>query len=284
MKKLQGLFCVAIIITALVLGGATANRVHANSLNPLALLDVNGLPAVVTDSNDNVTITWGYLGLRNIPGIMAKRYNSAGTPIDNVGFWVSSPFAAPSLLNYDPDIATDSSGNSIIAWCSYEFSSPAKNIQVVYKKLSPPTATSSLDAAPAIRAISPQQDEEEINLLNIPFAPVVAVDSSDNIAIAWNYYDFESGENGILLTVISSSGTAIDPVTVVSNVPVTTPTNSLQESSLNGSGKEKVGVTPSQTTPTATLYYAPAIAFGGDGNIVITYTGTGMLPWVEDEA
>ncbi len=281
MKKLQGLFCVAIIITALVSGAATANRVHANSLNPLALLDVNGQPAVATDSSDNITITWGYLGLGNIPGILAKRYNSAGTPIDNVGFWVSSPFAAPSLLNYDPDIATDSSGNSIIAWCAYEFSSPAKNIQVVYKKVSPPNATSSLDAASAIRAISPQQDE--INLLNIPFAPVVAVDSSDNIAIAWNYYDFESGENGILLTVISSSGTAIDPVTVVSNVPETTTTNSLQASSLNGSGKGTVGVTPSQTTPTATLYYAPAIAFDGEGNIVITYTGTGMLPFFEGE-
>jgi hypothetical protein len=44
-----------------------------------------------------------------------------------------------------------------------------------------------------------------------------------------------------------------------------------------------VGVTPSQTTPTATLYYAPAIAFDGEGNIVITYTGTGMLPFFEDE-
>jgi len=261
MKKLKGLVCVAIITTALVSAVATANRVHANSLNPLAFLDVNGLPAVATDSSDNVTITWGYLGLGNIPGILAKRYNSEGTPIDNVGFWVSSPFAAPSLLNYDPDIATDSSGNAIIAWCAFEFSSPAKNIQVVYKKVSPPTATSSLDAAPAIRAISPQQDEEEINLLNIPFAPVVAVDSSDNIAIAWNYYDFESGENGILLTVISSSGTAIEPVTVVSNVPETA----------------------TEATPTATLYYAPAIAFDGEGNIVVTYTGTGMLPFFEGE-
>lgn len=266
------------------MGVATASRVHANALNPLTLLDANGLPAVATDSSDNIVITWGYLGLGNIPGIMAKRYNSEGTPIDNVGFWVSSPFAAPSIFNYDPDIATDSSGNSIIAWCSYQFSSPAKNIQVVYNKVSPPTATSSLDTAPAIRAISPQQgDEEEINLLNIPFTPGVAVDSSDNIAIAWSYYDFESGESGILLTVVNSSGTAITPVTVVSNVPKTTTTNSSQDSSLNGNGKGTVEISPSQTTLTAILYYAPAIAFDGEGNIVITYTGTGMLPFLEGE-
>jgi hypothetical protein len=139
-----------------------------------------------------------------------------------VGFWVSSPFAAPSIFNYDPDIATDSANNSVIAWCSYVFSSPGKNIQVVYSKVAPPSEGSGGGVMSKVTAISPQQEEEEetgeINLLNIPFSPAVAVDSEDNIAIAWVYYDFENGENGIYLTVVSSEGTAIDPVKIVDNV------------------------------------------------------------------
>ncbi|MCK5255041.1 MAG: hypothetical protein KAQ81_03395, partial [Deltaproteobacteria bacterium] len=190
----------------------------AGSIAPLSLVDINTLPAVATDSNDNVTITWGYLGLGSIPGILAKRYNSVGEPIDNVGFWVSSSFAAPSIFNYDPDIATDSANNSVIAWCSYAFSSPGENIQVVYSKVAPPSEGSGSGAMSKVSAISPQQEEEEINLLNIPFSPVIAVDSEDNIAIAWGYYDFENGENGIYLTVVSSEGTAIDPVKIVDNV------------------------------------------------------------------
>ena len=192
----------------------------AGSIAPLSLVDINTLPAVATDSNDNVTITWGYLGLGSIPGILAKRYNSVGEPIDNVGFWVSSPFTAPSIFNYDPDIATDSSNNSVIAWCSYVFSCPGENIQVVYSKVAPPSEGSGGGVMSKVTAISPQQEEEtgEINLINIPFSPAVAVDSEDNVAITWAYYDFESGKNGIYLVVVNSEGTAIDPVNIVDNV------------------------------------------------------------------
>ncbi len=216
MKRIKLGFCSAILI--MILGVGIGEVACADSITPLSLLDINALPAVATNGNDGFTITWGYLGLGSIPGILAKRYNSNGEPIDNVGFWVSSPFAAPSIFNYDPDITTDSANNSVIAWCSYVFSSPGKNIQVVYTKVESPGETSRVDEVPKVAAISPQQEDAEINLLNIPFSPVIAVDSEDNIAIAWSYYDFESGENGIYLTVINSEGTAIDPVKIVDNI------------------------------------------------------------------
>lgn len=258
MKWIRVLFYRAVLI--MILGIVIGNVVYA---------DINAQPAVAINGNDEVTITWGYLGLGSIPSILAKRYDQEGEPIDNVEFSVSSPFGAPSIFNYDPDAATDSANNSVVTWCSYEFSSPGKNIQVVYKKVPPPSETSLVDTTPKVTAISPQQynGEEEINLLNIPFSPAIAIDSEDNIAIAWAYYDFESGESGIYLVVMDSSGTAITPVKVVSNLPDIT-TTSVQESSSDN--------------VTATLYYAPAVAFDGEGNIVITYTGTGMLPYLED--
>jgi len=257
-----------------ILGIGVENVVYANSLTPLSLLDINALPAVATDGNDNVTITWGYLGLGSIPGILAKRYDPDGEPIDSIGFWVSSPFAAPSIFNYDPDIATDSANNSIITWCSYEFSSPAKNIQVVYAKVNPPSETSRADTIPQVKAISPQQEEEEINLLNIPFSPVIAVDSSDNIAIAWSYYDFKSGENGIYLVVIDSQGTAIDPVKIVDNTEEFT----CPSASSAGMAVKEGDITVSDNGVEPIFYYAPSIAFDGNGDIVVTWTATGIIP------
>jgi len=277
MKGFKVLLSRALIIITLGLG--VENVVYANSLTPLSLIDINALPAVATDANDNVTITWGYLGLKNIPGILAKRYGPDGNPIDNRGFWVSSPFAAPSIFNYDPDIATDSANNSIITWCSYQFSSPPKNIQVVYTKVAPPDEASRTISK--VRTISPQQEddeEEEINLLNIPFSPVIAVDSSDNIAIAWAYYDFKSSENGIYLEVIDSEGTAIDPVKIVDNIEDSTST----DASTSGKAVKK-GAILSNSIVKPILYHSPSIAFDGDGNIVVTWTATGMLPcFLED--
>jgi hypothetical protein len=51
----------------------------------------------------------------------------------------------------------------------------------------------------------------------MPFSPVVAIDSEDNMAIAWSYYDFKTTENGIYLVVVGSDGTESEPVTVVDN-------------------------------------------------------------------
>jgi len=276
MKRLVALFYRAVFI--MILGVGVENDVYANSIKPLSLLDINALPAVATDGNDNVTITWGYLGLGNIPGILAKRYNPDGDPIDNVGFWVSSPLAAPSIFNYAPDIATDSANNSVITWCSYELSFPAKNIRVVYTKVEPPSETNSPGTISKVTAIPPQQDDEEgeINLLNIPFSPVIAVDSSDNIAIAWSYYDFISGESGIYLMVIDSQGTVIDPVKIVDNTEEVSSTSA----STARTAVEEGAITVSGSGVKPIVYYTPSIAFDGDSNIVVTWTATGMMPFL----
>lgn len=214
MKWMKILFCGAFL--TMIVGIGAGNVVYAEG--------INALPAVATSSNGDATITWGYLGLENIPSILARRYDQEGEPIDSEEFSVSSPFGAPSIFNYDPDVATDSANNSVVTWCSYEFSSPAENIKVVYAKIPPPSGAGRANPVPKVTVVSPQQDdeEEEINLLNIPFSPAIAVDSEDNAAIVWCYYDFESGENGIYFSVVDSQGTAMDPVKIVDNLEEST--------------------------------------------------------------
>jgi hypothetical protein len=247
---------------------------YADSLTPLSLLDVNALPSVATDSNDNFTITWGYLGLGHLPGILAKQYNANGIPIDNTEFWVNPAFDATSFLNYAPDIATDSADNAVIAWCSYGLSSTPTNIQVVYTKVDPPLQENGTDPTPleVSAAISPQQEDGGLSLLTIPLTPVVAVDSSDNIAIAWSYFDISTFESGIYLVVIDSGGSAGTPVKVVDN----------REDSItrpdSGEGNNTLSV--SQTTTKPVFYYAPSIALDGEDNIVVTWTETGLVPYI----
>lgn len=199
--------------------GAVLTMILGVGMESVVYADTNTSPAVTTNANDDVTIAWNYLGQGSMPTILAKRYDGNGVPIDNRAGSVSSPFAAPSIFNYGPDIATDSANNSVVVWCSYEFSSPGENIKIVYTKLSPPSETSRAEEEPQVISILPQQDdgEVEINLLNIPFSPVVAIDSEDNMAIAWSYYDFKTTENGIYLAVVGSDGTASEPVKVVDN-------------------------------------------------------------------
>jgi hypothetical protein len=228
---------------------------------------------VATDSNDNFTITWGYLGLGHTPGILAKQYNANGTPVDNTEFWVNSPFDFSAILNYDPDIATDSVNNAVIVWCSYGLTSTATSTQVVFTKVGPPLQAGAAATGPVqVTAISPHQEDELVNPLLFPFTPVVAVDGSDNIAIAWSYLDISTGESGIYLVVADSSGTAGTPVKVVDNwddsiIPPTA-----------AEGGNPLSV--SQTTVKPVFYYAPSIAFDGEGNIVVTWTETGLVPFV----
>jgi hypothetical protein len=191
MKRILLLFCFVLCIVCLGVG--INNASYANSLTPSSLLDINTLPAVATDSNDNVTITWGYFGLAHLPGILAKQYYADGTPIDNTEFWVSPAYAEPSLFSYGPDIATDSANNAVITWCSYVFSSPGKNIGIAYTKLGSPTLTGMSDGEDQLTTIAPHQEEEDQGI------------------------DFASGENGIYLVTINAEGTAIEPVKIVDN-------------------------------------------------------------------
>ncbi len=217
MKRIRVFLCLALLSVSLWAG--LQHTVHANELTPLSLLDINSLPSVATDGNDNFTITWGYLGLGHLPGILAKRYDATGEPIDTTEFWVNSSSDASSLMNYDPDIATDSTNNAVIAWCSYGLMASESNVQVVYTKMPDPMPTVRAVPEPEkFSDIKPQQSEGEVIYSAYPFTPVVAVDDSDNIAIAWSYLDAGTLESGIYLAIIDSSGTVGDPVKVVDNM------------------------------------------------------------------
>ena len=87
MKKIKTLINGAVL--TMILGMGMANIGYA---------DINILPAVAVNSNDDVTITWSYLGRGSIPSILAKRYDKEGASIDNVGFMVSSSYYLPPLL------------------------------------------------------------------------------------------------------------------------------------------------------------------------------------------
>lgn len=271
MKKMVLCSC-SVLLTFCLLGGSGQDG-YARSIRPLSLFDANALPAVTADSSGNYTITWGYLGLSHLPGILAKQYDTTGTPVNNTEIWINSSFGATSLFNYDPGIVTDSADNSVIVWCSYGLSSTATGIQVVYTRVEPSVFSGDGPTGPLqITAISPQQEDDSQSLLTIPLTPVVAVDSSDNIAVAWSYFDITTGASGIYLVVIDAGGTAGNPVKVVDN----------SDDSLSLSAMDERGNPFSvyQTTVKPVFYYAPSIAFDGEGNIVVTWTETGLVPFL----
>jgi hypothetical protein len=263
MRKLRLFLCFTLLGFSLWTG--LHNDVHAFELTPLSLLDINSLPTVATDGNDNFTITWGYLGMGHMPGILAKRYQANGDPIDATEFWVNSSAGTFSLLDYDPAVASDSANNAVIAWCTYGLASSASNLQVAYAKIPDPTETEKPVAeSRKLTQIAPQQTDGIINPLLIPFTPVVAVDSSDNIAIAWSYIDAQTAESGIYLVIVDASGTAGEPIKVVDNtmeVP---------------GGQSTFKVNQAEVNPV--LYYSPDIAIDGEGNIVLTWTASGLMP------
>ena len=263
MKRITVFLCLAVLSFTLWVG--TQQAVSAKELTPLSLVGINSFPAVATDSNDNFTITWGYLGLGHMPGILAKRYDSTGEPLETSEFWVNSSSILSALINYDPDVTVDSSNNAVVAWCSYGLRASETNAQVTYTKIPDPTPpVEEPPEAERFSQIAPQQSEELVNPFIIPFTPAVAVDDSDNIAIAWSYVDISTGESGINLSIVDSGGTAGTPITVVSNV--------MENPLLQG------GFNVNQTTLQPVFYYAPALAIDGEGNIVLTWTQTGLMP------
>ncbi len=263
MKILRMLLFLALVSFSLWTG--LEHDVHANPLTPLSLIDINSSPTVATNGNDNFTITWGYLGLAHMPGILAKRYDANGDPIDIMGFWVNSSAGTFSLLDYDPAVAYDSANNSVIAWCSYGLEASASNLQVAYAKIPDPTEIGDPVAeSKKLTQIAPQQTDGEINPLRVPFTPVIAVDNSNNIAIAWSYIDAQTLESGIYLVIVNASGTVGKPIKVVDN------TREVPE----GEGIFKVN----QTAVNLVFYYAPDIAIDGKGNIVLTWTASGLMP------
>jgi hypothetical protein len=263
MKKVSVFLCFAFLGLSLWTG--LEHTVAAYEFTPLSLLDINSLPTVATNGNDNFTITWGYLGLGHMPGILAKRYDANGDPIDITEFWVNSSAGTVSLLDYDPAVASDSANNAVIAWCSYGLAASASNLQVAYAKIPDPTATGEPVAeSKKLTHIAPQQTDGEINPLRIPYTPVVAVDNNDNIAIAWSYIDAETAESGIYLVIVNANGTVGKPIKVVDN------TMEVPE--------EESTFKVNQTAVNPVVYYAPDIAIDGEGKIVLTWTASGLMP------
>jgi hypothetical protein len=255
MKNSILLFCSFSLFAALVTG--STGNISAQTIGPRSLFDVNAMPAVATDSNNNFTVTWGYMGLGHLPGILAKRYDSNGEALDNTGFWVNSGFGSTALLNYDPDIVTDSENNAVIAWCALGLLSSG-SAQVVYTRVSPHLVAAAADASPAtLSAISPQQEDEPQAILSIPYSPAIAVHSDDTLAIVWSYYTVGTNESGIYLVVVKPDGKAGSPVKVASNIETS-----------DGS-----------TVIHPVLYFSPSVAFDVNGKILITWTAAGLQPY-----
>jgi len=255
MKNSILLFCSFSLFAALIAGN-TGNT-HAQTIGPRSLFDINAMPAVATDSNNNFTVTWGYMGLGHLPGILAKRYDSNGEALDNTGFWVNSGFGSTALLNYHPDIVTDSENNAVIAWCAFGLLS-SESAQVVYTRVSPHLAAAAADAPPAtLSAISPQQEDAPQAILSIPYSPDIAIHSDDTLAIVWSYFIVGTGESGIYLVVVKPDGKAGNPVKVASNMETA-----------DGS-----------TVIHPVLYFSPSVAFDANGKILITWTAAGLQPY-----
>jgi hypothetical protein len=255
MKNAVLLFC-SFSLVAILLAGS-AGIAPAQAIRPRALFDMNALPAVATDSNNNFTVTWGYLGLGHLPGILAKRYDSSGQALDSTGFWVNSGFGSTALINYDPDIAMDSTNNAVIAWCALGLLSE-ESVQVVYTKVRPPLEAGAPASSPApLSAISPQQDDDPQPILSIPYSPAIAIHSDDTIAIVWSYFTVGTNESGIYLSVVKPDGKMGTPVKVASNMDTS-----------DGS-----------TAIDPVLYFSPAVAFDMDGKILISWTAAGLKPY-----
>ncbi len=241
----------------LVAGGA--GIAPAQTISPRSLLDINAMPAVATDSNNNVTVTWGYMGLGHLPGILAKRYDAGGEALDSTGFWVNSGFGAGALLNYDPDVVTDSENNAVIAWCALGLSSSA-GAQVVYTRVSPHLQAAS-DATPSsLAGISPRQEEEPQAMLSIPYSPSIAIHTDDTIAIVWSCFTVGTNESGIYLVVVKPDGKAGNPVKVASNMETADGASIINP----------------------VLYFSPSVAFDVNGKILITWTAAGLQPFFLD--
>jgi hypothetical protein len=259
MKNAVLLFCSFCLLVVTVAG--SISDTCAQTIRPRALFDINAMPAVATDSNNNFTFAWSYMGLGHLPGILAKRYDSSGQALDSTGFWVNSGFGSTALFNYDPDMVIDSTNNAVIAWCALGLLS-SENAQVVYTRVSPHLAAAASATSPApLSAITPQQDDDPQEILSIPYSPAIAIHSDDTIAIVWSYFTVGTNESGIYLTVVKPDGTAGTPVKVASNIET---------------------LECGATCINPVLYFSPSVAFDMEGKILITWTAAGLQSYFLD--
>lgn len=249
------LFCSFSLFATLCVGSVC--ETCAQSIRPRSLFDINAMPSVATDGNDNFIVTWSSMAPGQLPGIQAKRYDANGEALDPTGFRVNSGFGSTALFNYDPDIVTDSNNNAVIAWCALGLIS-SEIAQVIYSRVSPPFEAAAADVSSSpLSAISPQQADTPPVALSIPFCPAIAIHRDDTIAIVWSYFTLGTNESGIYLLVVKPDGKAAKPVKVASNIET-----------INGS-----------TTLTPVVYFSPSVAFDATGKILITWTAAGLQPY-----
>jgi hypothetical protein len=151
-------------------GTALGSEFKVNDAGP----QTSGYSSVSMDGTGNFVIAWS--DTRNGPlgniDIYAQRYNSSGTAL-GANFQVSSP---SPVWERDPDIASDLSGNFIIAWTDYTCGGAANIYAQRY------------NSSGTALGINFQVDD---NVLCNQYAQKIAVDWYGNFVIAWS--DFRDG-------------------------------------------------------------------------------------------
>jgi hypothetical protein len=147
------------------------------------------IPVIASDSNGNFIITWTSYeqdGSKN--GIYAQRYNNLGIP-QGSEFKVNTYTTNNQSLS---SIASDSNGNFIITWTSYEQDGSKNGIYAQrYNNLG-----------------IPQGSEFKVNTYTTreQVIPAIASDSNGNFIITWQSYEQDGSKNGIYAKRYTNQG------------------------------------------------------------------------------
>ncbi len=136
-------------------------------------------PAVAADSSGNFVVAWNSLDEDGSSwGVFGQRFNSAGSPLGSE-FQVNS---YTTDAQWVPAVATDSSGNFLVAWSSNR--QDGSSWGVFGQQFS---STGSRVGS-----------EFQVNTYttNYQEGPAVAADGSGNFVVAWNSYSGQDGSGG----------------------------------------------------------------------------------------
>ena len=197
-------------------------------------------PAVAADNSGNFVVTWeGADGGTSYPDLFARRYDASGTPL-GPSFKVNDDIG--DCYQIYPAIATDRSGNFVIAW-------------VDDRHIDFDIFAQRFDSSG-----TPQGANFEVNgddMGAFQFFPAVAMDEEGNFIIAW--IDNRMGDDDIVAKRYNPSGQVLNSDFRANDVP--------------GSA-----LFPGFITPAA----IPAITTVGGGNFVIAWTDERNETWWPD--
>jgi hypothetical protein len=239
-------------------------------------IPINRSPAVAADSLSNFTVTWArgtqsnlYLG-----AILAKRYDANALPLGAGADRVDG-----SLVNSSPAVAVDSQDSLVFAWNFFGLSFPLPGIGIALKKVD---SGGELDFN--------QIRVDTSSLTTLALSPAIAVNSQDEIVVAWSYLavgDSGAGElvgdNGVVFKVFSPEGdVAVPEVLVDTNNVSRQPPDLASFPGLDIDSPPLVSfpIAPAQTfSPPLdpVLYTAPAVATDSEDNIIVVWSGTGLF-------